>query len=149
MNTAVPSETPDLQCPRCHISLNDHPADLCLDVWLAETVLGWQWGEIDGRQALMGPANGNWQRVYWPDCHVSLSMAPRDPSGVPAYSSTWGGMELLVSRATIFLLSKNETTRSYAVTIGFESGPAIIAIDASAPLAAARGMIKSVALAQT
>jgi hypothetical protein len=70
------------------LPVNQHPANLCLDVWAAEIVMGWHWDVMDVRRALVGVANGDWIRVFWPDCHALQDFAARDPGGVPAYSST-------------------------------------------------------------
>lgn len=33
---------PELRCPGCQTALDQHPASRCLDVWVAEVVLGWR-----------------------------------------------------------------------------------------------------------
>ena len=34
--------TDELRCPRCNVTVDEHPANRCLDVWVAEAVIGWR-----------------------------------------------------------------------------------------------------------
>jgi hypothetical protein len=85
----------------------------------AEIVMGRHWGVMDERRALVGVANGDWIRVFWPDCHALQDFAARDPGGVPAYSSTWNGMSTLLGRASYFALSRSEPNKSYCACAAF------------------------------
>lgn len=61
--------TNPLTCPTCAVPIREHPASRCLDAWICEMVLGWQWLETtlrfseEKRKALCRPAtiNEEWQ----------------------------------------------------------------------------------------
>jgi hypothetical protein len=112
-------------------------------VWAAEIVMGWHWDVMDERRALVGVANGDWIRVFWPDCHALQDFAARDPGGVPAYSSTWNGMSTLLGRASYFALSRSEPNKSYCACVAFGDGPTTSFESEAAPPAVIRGMIRS------